>query len=300
MIIERSAGVILVLRKDGAEDKFLLIKQLSGNWSFPKGHIEDGEDAKSAAIRELQEETGITKFKFAELPTLLEEYNFNHSGDIRHKVNEYFIAYALQEDVKIQEGEIVDYKWATFNEAMETFTFDDQKVIMKEVKKYINPTGFNFRIASKNNTNLPESDLELLPRKYKARAVMVDNEGNFLLIRTPSIDKVTTPGGGMEHGETIEQAMIRECKEETGYDISILCELGHNKVMFDDHVRVSFIYLVKTIGAASELTLMQDEEEEGHEVVCLNFEDALSYKGNSELLKADLLLAKKYLEELNK
>ncbi|MFA7191964.1 MAG: NUDIX domain-containing protein [Candidatus Paceibacterota bacterium] len=137
MITEHSAGFILVLRKDGEEDKFLLIKQLSGNWSFPKGHLEEGEDSKTAAIRELQEETGITEFKFAELPTLIEEYDFNHSGDIRHKVNEYFIAYALQVDVKIQEGEIVDFKWVTYDEAMETFTFDDQKVIMKEVRKYL-------------------------------------------------------------------------------------------------------------------------------------------------------------------
>ncbi len=137
MITEHSAGFILVLRKDGEEDKFLLIKQLSGNWSFPKGHLEEGEDSKTAAIRELQEETGITEFKFAELPTLMEEYDFNHSGDIRHKVNEYFIAYAKQVDVKIQEGEIVDFKWVTYDQALETFTFDDQKVVLKEAKKYL-------------------------------------------------------------------------------------------------------------------------------------------------------------------
>jgi 8-oxo-dGTP pyrophosphatase MutT (NUDIX family) len=135
MTIERSAGVILVLRKDGAEDKFLLIKQLSNNWSFPKGHIEDGEDTKSAAIRELQEETGITNFEFADLPTLIEEYDFNHSGEVRHKINEYFIAYTLQEDVKIQEEEILDYKWVTKEDALMTLTFDEQKEIMIKVVK---------------------------------------------------------------------------------------------------------------------------------------------------------------------
>ncbi len=30
-----------------------------GEWIFPKGHIEDGEAAESAALRELEEETGL-------------------------------------------------------------------------------------------------------------------------------------------------------------------------------------------------------------------------------------------------
>ncbi len=34
------------------------------------------------------------------------------------------------------------------------------------------------------------------------------------------------PGGGVEDGETVEQAVIREVKEETGFDVSNLKQIG--------------------------------------------------------------------------
>ncbi|MFB6182838.1 MAG: NUDIX hydrolase, partial [Candidatus Nanohaloarchaea archaeon] len=46
-------------------DEFLLLKRKDGRrkfpgyWEFPSGLIEDDEDAKNAAIRELEEETGL-------------------------------------------------------------------------------------------------------------------------------------------------------------------------------------------------------------------------------------------------
>ena len=52
--VEGAGGV--VFRSNG---RVLLLRHLEGTWVFPKGHIDPGEDALSAAIREVEEEAGV-------------------------------------------------------------------------------------------------------------------------------------------------------------------------------------------------------------------------------------------------
>ena len=60
MPIIRQSGAIVV-RLDGSKPKVLLVtaKRNPENWIFPKGHIEKGETAESAAVRETMEEAGV-------------------------------------------------------------------------------------------------------------------------------------------------------------------------------------------------------------------------------------------------
>lgn len=58
---ESGGGV--VINKTG---KVLLVNQRGLSWSLPKGHVEQGEEAKTAAIREIEEEAGITRLTFVQ------------------------------------------------------------------------------------------------------------------------------------------------------------------------------------------------------------------------------------------
>jgi len=61
----RSAGILLFRRKNGGTE-FLLVhpggpfwaRKDAGAWSIPKGQIEEGEEPRACAIRELEEELG--------------------------------------------------------------------------------------------------------------------------------------------------------------------------------------------------------------------------------------------------
>jgi diadenosine hexaphosphate hydrolase (ATP-forming) len=49
-----AGGVVL-----NAQGQVLIVNQRGNSWSLPKGHLEPGEDALSAAKREIYEESGV-------------------------------------------------------------------------------------------------------------------------------------------------------------------------------------------------------------------------------------------------
>ena len=64
-------------------------------------------------------------------------------------------------------------------------------------------------------------------RRPSARLLVLDNAGRVLLFRfvhtegaLAGQDYWATPGGGVEEGETFEQAAIRELEEETGIQVA--------------------------------------------------------------------------------
>jgi 8-oxo-dGTP pyrophosphatase MutT (NUDIX family) len=63
--------------------------------------------------------------------------------------------------------------------------------------------------------------------RFSVHAVITNNEGRVLLLKQTYGDKRWgLPGGGVEPGETIHQAIKRECYEELGLDIIISAFTG--------------------------------------------------------------------------
>ena len=60
-----------------------------------------------------------------------------------------------------------------------------------------------------------------------AKAVIVNGEGKYLFVRKSSNEDINPntyefPGGRIEFGESPEEALVREIKEEIGLDINII------------------------------------------------------------------------------
>lgn len=55
VVLFNSAGKVWLGRRAGAEPPY--------NWQFPQGGVDDGEDLFDAALRELEEETGVTSVR---------------------------------------------------------------------------------------------------------------------------------------------------------------------------------------------------------------------------------------------
>ena len=79
--LEVNAGGGLVENRRG---DYLLISR-NGLWDLPKGHQDPGEDIKTTAIREVQEETGIDNLELQELICITDHcYKRNDIWHLKH------------------------------------------------------------------------------------------------------------------------------------------------------------------------------------------------------------------------
>jgi len=74
-------------------------------------------------------------------------------------------------------------------------------------------------------------------RPYLAVSAAIFRDGRVLIVRRgrpPAHGLYTLPGGGVELGETLEQAVIREVREETGLAIAPLALVGFREAIAHD------------------------------------------------------------------
>lgn len=94
--------------------------------------------------------------------------------------------------------------------------------------------------------------------------LVTNDEGKILLAKSHKwLGKFTLPGGHIEIGETMEEAVRREVKEETGLDVEVVQfllhqEAIHSKEFYKDRHYIFFDFYCKTIGEPV-VKLDQDE-----------------------------------------
>lgn len=138
MIEETSAGIVL-FRKEGSKNLFLLLHYPSGHWDFVKGKMEKGETTHETSVRETKEETGITDVNFVEGFEEWIEYNFQYQKELVHKKVVFFLAETKTKEVNISH-EHLDYTWMDYNTAMEKTTFDNAKTVLTKAQMLLSKT----------------------------------------------------------------------------------------------------------------------------------------------------------------
>ena len=125
---EKSCGCLVF----DDENKILLVKMKQGHWSFPKGHVEDDESEYQTAIRETKEETNID----CKIIAGFKEINTYspYPGVMKDVI--FFVAKAVNKDIKIQQEEVQESDFYTIDDALELITFDTDKEILIKAKAF--------------------------------------------------------------------------------------------------------------------------------------------------------------------
>ena len=105
--VVQAAGGLVVRRHDGALELAVVHRPAHQDWSFPKGKLEEGETFESAALREVEEETGLAcrLLRF-----------IGHTEYVDRKGRPKAVAYwvmAAQSGSFAPNGEVDEMRWVT-------------------------------------------------------------------------------------------------------------------------------------------------------------------------------------------
>lgn len=135
---ECSCGA-LVVRKIRGQYRYLVIKnRRSTHWSFPKGHIEDGETLEDTAKREVLEETGV---RINIIPGFKRKSEYMIKNRISKTVY-LFVATTEDTNTVLQKEEVEDYAWLTYMKAMQKLNFENDKKILRDANKFLKRNGY--------------------------------------------------------------------------------------------------------------------------------------------------------------
>ncbi|GHV12704.1 hypothetical protein FACS1894219_06140 [Clostridia bacterium] len=288
-IMNGNGEFFITRRTDGKDDG-------GGKWEVPGGSAVAGENSLEAVLRETHEEIGVDlqtdgAYKFG-----------SYFRDDRICIVDHWLFLQEITTTKLCEREVSDVKYATLEEISR---------LSSDRNFYCN-TGFKMLLQFLQKSpyffiGLPEFPAEAdVYRRTSARGVCV-RDSKALMIKY-AWGGYGFPGGGIESGETMREAVAREVREEVGYEVTnvddlLMCVVdriedmpirGQNHSWFEQR---NFFFLCEVGTEMFEQQLTPDEQTREYESVWVDLREALSVNSTIPQHERDVIVLKKLLED---
>lgn len=127
----QKAGAIILSKNDNKKIA-LLYRGKQKDWSFPKGHTEDGENPTETMTREIKEETGLSVVILRELPDL--QYTHPDGSSISTKM---FLVNSTDDGTLKTEHESDSIEWVPIDNVSSRLSYNNLKEYFEKVSEVI-------------------------------------------------------------------------------------------------------------------------------------------------------------------
>ncbi len=135
---EYSSGGVVISVRDGVPYVALIATRGRKRWGLPKGAVAAGETSEAAALREVQEETGLEARIVKALDTI--EYFFRAGDTLIRKRVDFYLMTHVGGDLKPQLSEVDDVEWVELNEAIRRASFASEKKLLESALSELVPS----------------------------------------------------------------------------------------------------------------------------------------------------------------
>lgn len=217
-------AMVLVYRMNGKRPEFLILHRaqpgpdFEGDWAWtpPSGARQPGETIEECARRELWEEAGLRADAYP-LP----------ATSARGRVEDWAVFHApvsLDVQVSLHDVEHDRYEWVSPEQVLAKCR---PEVVRTGIERALRALGFIPR---------PRAAVVLVREDAVALIKRVNDRGEYFVF----------PGGGVQDGETLEEAAAREAHEELGVDV----EIGRRLAVVQYRGREQHFFAAELVGGA--------------------------------------------------
>ncbi|XP_060592178.1 bis(5'-nucleosyl)-tetraphosphatase [asymmetrical]-like [Ruditapes philippinarum] len=136
------AAGLVVFRRVAKEIQYLMLQASYGDfhWSPPKGHVDKGETERQAALRETEEEAGITLDQLHLYEDFKDELHYVVRGKPKKVI--YWLSELKNPEFSVKlSKEHKDMKWLNIEDAVEIAKYEDLRQTLKKAHSYISSLG---------------------------------------------------------------------------------------------------------------------------------------------------------------